>query len=338
LETHERANALFGGLSAEDQAATKRLFVSLVTPGEGREDTRARIDMPGDEAVRRVVQTFAGGEARLVVTDEAGGRRSVEVSHEALIRHWEKLRGWIDENRDILRTREFLRANRAEWVKHDHDPTLLELPDLHLAAAQELYEQPGDVVIDDIKDYIEALLKRKRQWEEEKRLELEAKQHEALERANERAEAAQRIAEERARSEESERRLRHQAEESANEARQQAKLASEQKAASIRNESAALTALSNASRPSNSALAAKLALAAWPRNCDGPGPKLDVTFEALAAAVAELRERKVLRGHDGPVQSAAFSPDGACIVTTSNDKTARIWDVDGQGECRPARP
>ena len=46
----ERANALYGRLSANDQAAAKRLFVSLVTPGEGREDTRARIDIPDDDA------------------------------------------------------------------------------------------------------------------------------------------------------------------------------------------------------------------------------------------------------------------------------------------------
>lgn len=181
----ERANALYRCLSAEDQVAAKRLFVSLVTPGEGREDTRARIDMPGDEAMRRVVQTFAGTEARLVVTDETGGRRSVEVSHEALIRHWDKLRAWIDENRDKLRTREFLRAQRAEWLKHDRnlDPNLrisrfftrefqlrrhllrkglLNLPSLYVEAARRLYDQPGDVVIDDIKDYIEALLAKQR--------------------------------------------------------------------------------------------------------------------------------------------------------------------------------
>ena len=72
----------------------------MVTPGEGHEDTRARIDMPDDDAMRRVIQTFAGTEARLVVTDEAGGRRSVEVSHESLIRHWEKLRAWV---RPLLR-------------------------------------------------------------------------------------------------------------------------------------------------------------------------------------------------------------------------------------------
>ena len=183
----ERANALYGRLSAEDQAAAKRLFVSLVTPGEGREDTRARIPMPSDAAMRSVIQTFAGGEARLIVTDEAGGRRSVEVSHEALIRHWDKLRAWIDENRDRLRTREFLRANRAEWLKHGHDPGLLDLPSLYIEAARSLHNQPGDVVIDDVNDYVEALLDHQRC-----RLEAEeAKQSEELE-------AARRLAEERA--------------------------------------------------------------------------------------------------------------------------------------------
>jgi WD40 repeat protein len=35
----------------------------------------------------------------------------------------------------------------------------------------------------------------------------------------------------------------------------------------------------------------------------------------------------VLRGHDGVVGSAAFSPDGARVVTASLDGTARIWDA-----------
>src|SRR5262249_35528599 len=36
-------------------------------------------------------------------------------------------------------------------------------------------------------------------------------------------------------------------------------------------------------------------------------------------------EPLVLRGHEGIVTSAVFSPDGARIVTTSEDKTARVW-------------
>jgi WD40 repeat protein len=34
-----------------------------------------------------------------------------------------------------------------------------------------------------------------------------------------------------------------------------------------------------------------------------------------------------LRGHDGSVMRASFSPDGAVIATVSVDRTARLWDV-----------
>jgi WD40 repeat protein len=38
-------------------------------------------------------------------------------------------------------------------------------------------------------------------------------------------------------------------------------------------------------------------------------------------------ELAVLRGHEREVYCAAYSPDGSRVVTTSYDKTARIWDA-----------
>jgi WD40 repeat protein len=39
------------------------------------------------------------------------------------------------------------------------------------------------------------------------------------------------------------------------------------------------------------------------------------------------KEIVALRGHNGVVWSATFSPDGSRVITASGDKTARIWDV-----------
>jgi WD40 repeat protein len=44
------------------------------------------------------------------------------------------------------------------------------------------------------------------------------------------------------------------------------------------------------------------------------------------------KELAVLRGHESSVVSAAFSPDGTKVVTTSWDKTARLWDVPRSGQ------
>ena len=324
----ERANALYGRLSAEEQAAAKRLFVSLVTPGEGREDTRARIDMPDDAAMRSVIQTFAGGEARLVVTDEAGGRRSVEVSHEALIRHWRELRAWIDANRENLRTRARLKEDRAEWLKRDKAPELLGIPSLRLKEVQKLSEEPGDVRIDDIKDYIEALLDHERQRKEAE----EAKQRQELE-------AARRLADERAKSEEKERGLKEQAERSSKRARQrswfalaasvlllfvagyafqEARVATEQKAladkqtaAALNNETHALAALSRAAAREDRPLdGVELALAAWPRRVGiVERPMLGDALRYLSLSFSEHPPVAVLN-HGFSVSGAVYSPDG----------------------------
>jgi hypothetical protein len=191
LEKALAANAeeLYVQLSAEERAAAKRLFVSLVTPGESGADARARIAAPDDAVMHGVIQRFAG--PRIIVTDEADGRRYVEISHETLIRQWDRLRTWIDENRWNLRARNFLMASRTEWLKHDRDPGLLDLPGLRLEEARQLRGDPGDVVIDEVKDYIDAALERQEQRRKEER----ARQDAELENARQLVEAERRARE-----------------------------------------------------------------------------------------------------------------------------------------------
>jgi hypothetical protein len=100
------AERTFATLSPEDQQAARQLFLRLVTPGEGQEDTRALATMPLEPTQRQIVEQFAGPRTRLLVTgSDRAARPTVEVAHEALIRTWPRLRKWIDANREKLRAR-----------------------------------------------------------------------------------------------------------------------------------------------------------------------------------------------------------------------------------------
>ena len=114
--------------------------------------------------------------------------------------------------------------------------------------------------------------------------------------------------------------------------------ANQREAEARRNQSAALAALSKIALTASPTRAVKLALAAWPRSSKDRTPKLDVALNALSAAVVQSRERKIFRGHDDAVVSAAFSPDGARVVTASlGQDRAAVGRRHRQGSRRPAR-
>jgi WD40 repeat protein len=120
-----RANEIYGGLKPEDQDLCRWIFLRLVQPGEGMEDTKRRVPyrelFPDDpakaEAVRKLIRTLADRDARLITTgatDATDG--AVEVAHEALIRGWTRLRQWVDAERAGLRTQRRLSEAAHEWA------------------------------------------------------------------------------------------------------------------------------------------------------------------------------------------------------------------------------
>ncbi|MEU7524196.1 hypothetical protein AB0A74_00510 [Saccharothrix sp. NPDC042600] len=126
------AEAVHAGLSEADQEVARWLFLRLIAVGEGTEDTkrrvpRAELDRPGAAEVLAVL-----AEHRLVVVD----RDTVEPAHEALIRGWPRLRGWIAENRAGLRVQRMLTEAARAWTALDHDGSAL-LRGTRLALARE---------------------------------------------------------------------------------------------------------------------------------------------------------------------------------------------------------
>jgi len=58
-----------------------------------------------------------------------------------------------------------------------------------------------------------------------------------------------------------------------------------------------------------------------------PGKRILLIADQFEEVFTLVSDNVVLRGHQGGLNSAAFSPDGSRIVTASWDMTARVWDL-----------
>src|SRR5271165_2614964 len=363
-------------LSADDQARLESIFVRLVRLGDTGGATRRTASLKEFDPPRQALLRRLGDDAhgRLVVISEA----SAEIAHEALITQWPWLLRTLRKNdaRDV-RTLDRLMSKAREWSEA---PKNRKRDYLATGAERETFDEVAKQRTDWLstvdREFVEAsnffhnnareievldrLKSMSREWSD-----APAERQAAYLAAGAERESFDELARQRSDW------LSDVDRDFVEESNRAYEIKREKERRAFRvarhNESVARTALANveaARRPVN---AAKLALAAWPRDSgDIATPKLLETLDALGRIVPNLRERRLLKdagefaafspdgsrvvsassnwtarvwdaatgnaiavlsGHEDAVNSAAFSPDGSRIVTASTDKTARVWEA-----------
>ena len=331
-----RADAVVESCAADDRQALGSVLFALVQMGTTDGDVERAISrrvplstfLPGT-AQRRLVEALLHPDARLLVSDaEAGGAPTVRVAHEALITRWARARDFVQDNAESLKIRrrleerytlwrglgetgrdaanqnkskQTLRARMTAWrARAGREPGLLS--EIDLIDGQRLLRDHRADTEPDLVGYIE------RSHAADKRMRSRSVRVLALVAGLVTvlalvASGAGLIA----------LKKQHEAESQAQLAlAAQLRLLTDEAADNLREGNVAgaqgiiVEVLANRNSPAARSTAA-----------------VNV-FQEVRAADARLA---VLSGHGGPVIGAAFSPDGRRIVTTSVDRTARIWDA-----------
>jgi WD40 repeat protein/DNA-binding SARP family transcriptional activator len=109
------------GLAPDEQAVARRILLRLAGPGEGEGVVRRRVPLDEvtpthDERSRAVLGALV--DQRLLSV----GEDSVEVAHEALLREWPRLRGWLEEDVQGRALHRHLIGAAREWDQSGRDP------------------------------------------------------------------------------------------------------------------------------------------------------------------------------------------------------------------------
>ncbi|WP_235440921.1 WD40 repeat domain-containing protein, partial [Limnoraphis robusta] len=323
------ADEKFSKLKPEEKERVRRIFLQLVQPGAGREDTR-RVATQADfnESNWDLVKQLA--DARLVVTSRTENnseQETVEVVHEALIRNWGQLRKWMEVDREFRTWQEQLRSAKKQWEENHRDQGSLLRGAALLKAEEKLQERPEDLEAEKL--FIQESIQdrdRLQQQEEERKEQLAKAQKEALE-ASQAREAQQKQANKKLRigaiflSV-----LSVAAIAAAVGAWYQTKQAQKQTIQAQLNLADSLGRTSKALLTEGKDLEAFLEAIRAGKILQKYRAKDPEVLGALIGNIYEGRERNRLRGHDNVVRSVSISKDGKTIVYGSWDNTIKVWN------------
>ena len=169
LALAQRAEQFYRSLSKQEKQQLQKIFVQLVRPGDGTENTRrlatrtevgeenwGLVNRLSDEKVRLVVtssRTVLGEQTEETAIEE----QTVEIIHEALISGWGRLRKWLEIDRTFRLWQERLRAAIQQWEESNKDKGAL-LYGISLSEAQDWFQTRQYKLNQSEKKFIEASL------------------------------------------------------------------------------------------------------------------------------------------------------------------------------------
>jgi DNA-binding SARP family transcriptional activator/WD40 repeat protein len=115
------AESAYSRLDRQQQLAARRILLRLAGEDAGSGAVRRRapleeLDTERDDDARRALDVLAS--ARLVTVGEG----SADVAHEALLREWPRLRGWLEQDAEGRRVHHRLAVAAREWDAGGRDP------------------------------------------------------------------------------------------------------------------------------------------------------------------------------------------------------------------------